>query len=57
MTEHTQFQCKLKTGPVQVKVQALDFSPDGRFLLSLGGQDDGSLVSNCTLLHLEHYRH
>ena len=36
---------------VQVKVQALDFSPDGRFILSLGGQDDGSLVSSRCNLH------
>lgn len=28
----------------QVKVQALDFSPDERFLASLGGQDDNALV-------------
>lgn len=28
----------------KVKVQALDFSPDERFLASLGGQDDNALV-------------
>lgn len=30
----------------QVKIQALDFSHDERFLASLGGQDDNSLVSD-----------
>ena len=29
---------------MQVKVQALDFSHDERYLASLGGQDDNALV-------------
>lgn len=31
---------------MQVKVQALDFSHDERYLASLGGQDDNALVSS-----------
>lgn len=30
--------------PLQVKIQALDFSCDEQFLASLGGPDDNSLV-------------
>jgi len=29
---------------MQVKIQGLAFSPDEQFLVSLGGQDDNSLV-------------
>jgi hypothetical protein len=36
----------LFSAPVQVKIQALDFSCDEQYLASLGGPDDNSLVSN-----------
>jgi len=37
-------QCRAMTFLVQVKIQALAFSPDEQRLASLGGQDDNSLV-------------
>jgi hypothetical protein len=36
----------LSPAPLQVKIQALDFSCDEQYLASLGGPDDNSLVSN-----------